>query len=138
MPYLSPHLDLSRCPHCAVAKPLIRHLTDETFQTHTHERQNPRWWKVNTCTTCGGAILSGNDGGEGNYVGELYPASTQVDETIPDPKQQRFSSAFHSQASPTLLGLLPSACEILLQAASIRSNSLGEEHILVALAVGLT
>jgi hypothetical protein len=36
------------------------------------------------------------------------------------------------------LGLLPPVCEILLQAASGRSNGLGTERTLVALTVSLT
>jgi hypothetical protein len=124
MPNLSPQLELSRCPHCSVAWPLL-HLGLGSLQTAAHDGRAPRWWKVYVCATCGGAILAASNQAENGLVTEFYPFPTQVDETIPDPARSYLSQAIETIHAPAgSLLLAASAVDAMLKAKDYTEGSL--------------
>ena len=81
MPNLSENLVLSRCPHCAVASPLLKR--ENHFDTNNHEHSCPRKWAIYVCGTCGG-VVSACAGNHNQPVKAYYPTATEVDIEIPD------------------------------------------------------
>jgi len=70
---LSNQLELNKCPHCGIDKPLFN-VVAGPFSTEKHSGGNQRCWEAYNCRTCGGAILAAILGaGPDGDVTEMYP-----------------------------------------------------------------
>jgi hypothetical protein len=102
LPSLSQFLDLSRCPHCGVAKPSLLRVFG-THPTQTHLGGNPRGWAAYQCGGCGGVVLAGAPRTPQNQtlpVNEVYPTLDAVESEVPAKAARYLSQAIESIASP--------------------------------------
>ena len=76
MPRLTQTLDLSRCPRCGMAKPILK-------RQSVAASSGPRFWATYHCSACGGAILAMSqvDGGE---MLECWPPVIAIPDKVPE------------------------------------------------------
>jgi len=116
-------LVIERCPHCNIDQPNMAILSGP-FESRDYEDGRPRFWKIYRCVRCGGAVLacSGKDGG---VVREQYPASTDVDENIPEPARDYLRQALNSLHAPAgSVMLCASAVDAMLKSKGYTKGSL--------------
>jgi DNA-directed RNA polymerase subunit RPC12/RpoP len=104
MPYLSPNLDLARCPHCNVDRPNLVTVVSQ-FTTTMHDGRVQRAWVSYKCTRCGGVVVAGGlfgRSGQSIEVTEIYPRPVQVDESLPAIAREYLSQAINSLRPPAL------------------------------------
>lgn len=93
MPNLTLQLELPRCPHCGIDKPLLSYTTQ--FESDRYSGHNKRLWRTYTCKTCGGAILAASRQAD-QAVLEMYPAGSKETfdfEYLPPPVSKDFQEA---------------------------------------------
>ncbi len=123
-PVLSGQLDIERCPHCSVARPMI-HLVWGPFETAAHNGSNRRWWSVYRCQSCGSLILAGSSIGNGQPVTEMYPRPSEVDSNIPETAREYLRQALESLHAPAgAMMLAASAVDAMLKAKGYKEGSL--------------
>ena len=105
---LSNRLELSRCPHCNIANPNVTKV--HAFESNSANRNNPRTWITYVCQSCGGAIIGSRNPQFATAL-EIFPASKNVDESIPDKAKQFLSQSLETIHAP--------AGSIMLSASSI-------------------
>ena len=119
---LKSQLELLKCPHCKVAKPMLSQ--NHRFQTTDHSGANPRFWAVYVCSSCGGLVLASSPRGTG-LVSEIYPRPVTVDQNIPDPARSYLLQALDSLHSPAgCVMLCASAVDAMLKAKEYKEDSL--------------
>lgn len=122
MPNLDQNLVLNRCPHCAVANPFLREL--HRFETNNHQGTNVRRWRIYSCSTCGGAICAWAQN-FGQPIGEYFPASTEIDATVPERARtllQQAQESLHAAAGAVML--CASAVDAMLKIKGYTDGSL--------------
>ncbi len=118
MATLSEQLELNRCPHCNVDTPNLPKMW--AANTTTHDEKNKRIWKVYKCTRCGGIVTAASSRND-HFVTEIYPYTTQVDESIPDTAREYLKQALDSIHAP--------AGAIMLAASSVDSMLKTKKYI---------
>lgn len=122
MPNLEAQLQLERCPHCGVDRPTLG--TTAQFETRTYSGGNRRFWRVYICSRCGGPIIAGSKD-PGGAISGIYPAPTQVDESIPEPARSYLTQAINSMCAPAgSVMLSASSVDAMLKAKDYRDGSL--------------
>lgn len=121
---LTPQLELERCPHCAVARPLL----SRVFETETRNQagQNLRLWKVYSCATCGGLVTAAAHHEQtGDLVREVYPETRGAAEDLPDTARTYLQQAMDSLHAPAgAVMLAASAVDAMLKAKGYTEGSL--------------
>lgn len=116
-------LELNRCVHCGVDKPSFPAITS-SITTSNHANKNERYWRVYSCTRCGGAILAGSPKGNSNIY-EMYPEQTNVDEEIPSRAKEYLEQAINSISSPAgAVMLAASSIDSMLKAKGLKKGTL--------------
>ena len=120
--YLHKQLELPKCPHCHVVKPLLDICFEAT--THNHSGSFPRNWKVYKCSTCGGLVtafaLEGID-----VVVEFYPKLALTDTAIPDPARTFLTQAIDSLHTPAgAVMLAASSVDAMLKTKGYKDGTL--------------
>ena len=132
---LAQHLELDRCPHCRIDHP---NLSSADFSvgnrgaaglaTTDHQGQNQRFWKLYTCSRCGGAVVAAAtlySNGTVDDVSEIYPAPIQVDQALPPTAKEYLTQAINSLHAPAgSVMLCASAVDAMLKAKSYTAGSL--------------
>lgn len=135
MAKLVDQLELPRCPHCKVDTPSL--VKRGTFDTQGHSGGGRRFWKFYACSRCGGIVTAASLVQNGD-VSEMYPSSTQIDESIP-PKARTYLNqalnSLHSSAGAVMLAA--SAVDAMLKAKDYKVGSLharikqaAEDHLI--------
>lgn len=122
MPALTDIFELDRCPHCRVDHPYLQ--VRAVFETTTHTGTNHRVWKTYACTRCGGAVLAASESHD-HWAKEIYPNTTVVDESIPEPARTYLNQAIgtlHSPAGSVMLSA--TAVDAMLKAKLYKEGSL--------------
>jgi len=120
-----PMLELDRCPHCGVVKPLLENKWE--VETKGHSGRPQRHWAVYVCRSCGGAVLTGSYHGTGGRIDELYPAARQVAQDIPERARAyliQASASLHAPAGAVML--VASAVDAMLKDKGYKEGSLYE------------
>lgn len=128
-------LELNKCPHCNVDKPLLG--AQAQFATISHDGQTKRFWKAYACSRCGGVMLASSRM-ETGPIDEMYPESTNIHESIPSPAREYLIQAIDSLHSPAgSVMLSASSVDAMLKAKSYKEGSLysritkaAENHII--------
>src|SRR5258707_76926 len=107
---LSQHLELNRCPHCNIDKPLLQNAWHK--KTTDHEYGNERVWGAYECNNCGGVVIAWARG-QGEIVEEVFPNQREISEDLPDPARTYLFQALESLHAP--------AGAIMLAASSVDS-----------------
>jgi len=122
MPNLTQNLVLSRCPHCAIATPLLNSV--HHFDTNDHQGTNPRKWRIYSCGSCGG-VVSAWARNFNQPIGAYYPSSAEVDTEIPDRPRTFLQQAQESLHAPAgALMLSASAVDAMLKIKNYTDGSL--------------
>ena len=103
MPNLDQNLELSRCPHCAVANPLLHEI--HRFETNNHRGNKPRKWRIYVCSACGGAVTACAQN-FGQPIAEYFPSSVEVDTAVPERAKaflQQAQESLHAPAGAVML-----------------------------------
>ncbi len=123
-PRLIGQLELERCAHCSVARPVIG-LVWGKFETAAHDGSNRRWWAVYRCNSCGGLVLAGSSGGSDHGITEMYPRPSEVDDSIPETAREYLRQAIESLHAPAgAVMLAASAVDAMLKAKGYKDGSL--------------
>ena len=122
-------LPLERCPHCYVAKPLLGKVWGG--RTHDHAGGHLREWAAYACQSCGGVVTcaAGVDatGRLVTRISEMYPATTSVNQDIPDRARTYLTQALESIHAPAgSVMLAASAVDAMLKAKGRTSGTLYE------------
>lgn len=122
MAYLTQHLELDRCPHCNTDKPSITLLWSTT--TKDHKGENERIWSVYRCARCGGVTLAASDRPD-QWISEMYPASTEVEDAVPGKAKIYLRQAIDSIHAPAgAVMLAASAVDAMLKEKGYKDGSL--------------
>lgn len=124
MPWLvGTQLGLKRCPHCNVDMPTLSHMSGSDFQTKDFVGDNHRMWRVYSCARCGGAVIAAARGWDQGVI-EMYPAGTEVDETIPERARAFLDQAINSLSAPSgAVMLAASAVDAMLKTKGLKEGS---------------
>jgi hypothetical protein len=124
MPNLSPQLVLNRCPHCSVAYPNLLQLYKT--ETQDHEKGNMRRWGIYKCGKCGG-LVTASAPQHNHPTLEIFPASTEINEDIPDRAKSYLEQAVASIHAPAgAVMLAASSVDAMLKEKGYRTGSLYE------------
>lgn len=138
-------LNLNRCPHCNVAKPL---LVSVARHNSANDRDgNTRHWAFYECATCGGvtmAVAARRDVPGGSAVlgpiTEIWPASQHVDDAVPQRARMFLEQAIASVHAPAgAVMLSASAVDAMLKEKGLKDGNLyrrigeaAEKHFITA------
>ncbi len=122
MPNLTGSLILERCPHCAIASPLLNRV--HHFDSNNHEQNNPRKWAIYVCGTCGG-VVSACASNHNQPINDYFPTSTVVEEEIPERPKAYLQQAHESLHAPSgAVMLCASAVDAMLKIKGYTDGSL--------------
>lgn len=131
-------LELPRCPHCSIARPLMPILVESG--TKNHWGLEERVWRVYACTSCGGAVLTGSQKGGNLRVTEMYPLPKFVRHELPTRAAEYLSQAIESLNAPAgAVVLAASAVDAMLKDLGLKDGTLSqrievaaERHLITA------
>lgn len=123
MPKLVAHLDLSNCPLCGVNTPNLYNQC--RFDTTGSVGNKKRFWVCYSCTRCGGVVTAAAEAGPEGDVTEVYPAPSEIDETIPGEARTYLSQARDTLHAPSASVMVSaSAVDAMLKARNYKEGSL--------------
>ncbi len=128
-------LELLRCPHCNVDTPALtfRQSTETLDAAGTRKRS----WGFYGCTRCGGIVTACANIFNQDVL-EHFPATTEVDDAIPERARTFLSQALNSLSSPSgAVMLSASAVDAMLKSKGLTKGSLyaridkaAEDHLI--------
>jgi uncharacterized protein DUF4145 len=122
MPNLSPQLSLGRCPHCSVATPNLQMI--HQAESRDHEGSNHRRWRIYCCGNCGGLVTASAPNFNQPTL-DIFPASTEVSEDIPERAKSFLEQAVASIHAPAgAVMLAASSVDAMLKEKEYRTGSL--------------
>lgn len=124
MPSLSPNLELERCPHCRVHRPVLSQLW--SAQTTNHKGHAVAFWSSYKCGTCGKVLLAqAHD--QGREITAYYPNEGELflAPAIPSRAQAYLRQAADTLHSPSASVVVSaSAVDAMLKAKGLREGAL--------------
>lgn len=131
-----PQLEISRCPHCNIARPRLT--KKNTLTTTDHAGEGKRYWAIYDCATCGGLVTTASLYGTDDYVTEMYPSPKQVAEELPPRTREYLKQAIETTHAPAgSIMLAASAVDSMLKAKDLKQGTLyfridkaAEDHII--------
>jgi uncharacterized protein (UPF0147 family) len=115
-------LPLDRCPHCNVAKPLLQMVWQG--ETIDHTGFYKYLWANYVCRSCGQVTLAMSQG-EVNFIVQIWPKSTIVDDSIPERARAYLSQAIASISAPAgAVMLAASAIDSMLKDKDYKDGTL--------------
>ena len=122
MPLLQSILEVDRCPHCQVDRPLLTRAWQ--FTTHTHSGGRQRVWGAYVCSRCGGVTIAAATS-ENSDVIEMYPDAQRADVALPPVARSYLDQAIRSRHAPAgAVMLTASAVDAMLKAKGYKDGSL--------------
>jgi hypothetical protein len=116
-------LELERCPHCKVAKPLLNRVWN--MDTADHAKGNRRFWSAYLCKSCGGVVLAVSPIDSNHDIACIWPAPQAVAEEIPARAREFLSQAIASLHAPAgAVMLTASAVDAMLKDKGHKDGSL--------------
>lgn len=119
---LEEQLELGRCPHCSVARPVL----NKTFEqvTRNHSGQNQRSWRIYVCSSCGGLVTACAQ--QYNVaVTKVFPEPIAVEEEIPERPRAYLQQAIDSVFTPAgSIMLCASSVDAMLKLKGYKDGSL--------------
>lgn len=121
---LGQELEVDRCPHCQVARPVMRLVG--RHETANHSGSMPRKWAVYCCSSCGGLVTAWSLA-FGAPVVDYFPKNTSVDEAVPERPRTYLQQAVESLHAPSgAIMLSASAIDAMLKIKGYNDGSLYE------------
>src|SRR5437899_10098524 len=119
-------LDMDRCPHCAIAKPLLTLI--HVFDTRDSSGLYKWHWRVYQCSKCGGAVLGKARAGTANAnppISSIYPQPEKEPASLPDKASAFLRQAMESLHAPSgAIMLCASSVDAMLKDKSYKQDSL--------------
>ncbi len=116
-------LPLDRCPHCNVAKPLLKRVW--TAESVDHAGKNKRYWATYQCASCGGVVLAVSDRTREYPITNMWPAPQIVADEVPERAREFLSQAISSLHAPAgAIMLTASAVDAMLKDKGLKEGSL--------------
>ncbi len=116
-------LDLSKCPHCRVASPLMQRI--HTFYFKGMVATETKDWTLYMCRSCGQPTMAGGTHGTGGTVDTLIPQPREIDDQIPERPRtylQQAMDTIHSPAASVMVSA--SAIDSMLKTKGLVKGSL--------------
>jgi hypothetical protein len=135
MPALVNQLDIERCPHCQVDKPLLTAKGSlETVATVGGEK---RIWKWYVCSRCG-CMVTACASQDGSAVQQIFPRPAEIDGAVPSPAKEYLTQALQSLHAPAgAVMLAASAVDAMLKEKGYKEGTLNsrikksaEDHLI--------
>jgi len=115
------NLDLNRCPHCAVATPLLASI--HIFKTTTSSGISYKW-NIYSCTRCARPVIGGCEFRE-TYLSEIYPKNRSISEDIPEKAAAFIIQAMESLHAPSgAVMLCASSVDAMLKEKGLKKGNL--------------
>lgn len=135
MPALQQNLNIERCPHCSVNRPLMLKLRQ--VDTHNHANENKRTWCMYKCNNCGGVVTAAANQ-FGQEANEIYPRPRIVDTDVPERAKEYLKQAIDSLHAPAgAVMLAASSVDAMLKEKNYQEGSLyrriekaAEDHLI--------
>src|SRR5260370_38062433 len=122
MPQLLGQLDLEQCPHCGVNAPNL--FLIHSFETTSFKPGPNRYWKIYACKGCGGVVSAASTQSSNGEASEIYPTSTEIDLSIPNPARSYLAQANSSLHAPAgAIMLAASSVDAMLKAHGYKDGS---------------
>jgi hypothetical protein len=107
---LTEQLELDRCPHCSVARPVLAKVSQ--FETKDHAGAIVQKWRAYSCSSCG-AVVTAWSTNWNEEVLQVFPQPFTVENEIPERPRAYLQQAIESIHAP--------AGSIMLSASSVDS-----------------
>lgn len=121
---LNQQLEVDRCPHCQVARPVMR--TVGRHETADHSGNMQRKWVVYCCSSCGGLVTAWSVA-FGAPVIDYFPQNTTVNDALPERPRTFLQQAIESLHAPSgAIMLCASAIDSMLKLKGYDRGSLYE------------
>lgn len=125
---MTEQLDLSRCPHCSVASPLLYSVwsTKDGAGSPRTDGQPYKAWRVYLCSTCGGAVTAeGHNHYIGGYAQNIFPSPKTAHEDIPEVARNFLQQAFNVLHAPDAAAVMAgSSVDAMLKSKNYVEGSL--------------
>lgn len=116
-------LELDRCPHCNIAKPLLGRMWGRVTQDHSSA--GPRFWATYCCVSCGGVVLACSPGDQSYAITDIWPTSQAVSDVVPPRAREFLAQAIASLHAPSgAVMLTASAVDAMLKDKGLKEGSL--------------
>jgi hypothetical protein len=118
-------LELPRCPHCGVDRPMLNRV--HTLETDDHQQKSRRFWSIFVCRRCGGVVTAASYSSHSGPIAGHYPQLRQAaaDEAIPERAREYLHQAYLSGQAPAgAVMLAASAVDWMLKEKSFLEGSL--------------
>ena len=116
-------LELERCPHCNVAKPLLCRLWH--LETTDHAKGNKRAWSTYGCKSCGGILLVVSPTELNHNITSMWPTPQVVANEVPTRAYEFLTQAIASLHAPAgAVMLTASAVDAMLKDKGYKDGSL--------------
>ena len=116
-------LELERCPHCKVAKPLLGRAWN--MDTADHAKGNRRFWSTYICKSCGGVVLAVSPIDAAHDITCIWPTPKTVADEFPARAREFLSQAIASLHAPAgAVMLTASAVDVMLKDKGYKDGSL--------------
>ncbi|WP_180125781.1 DUF4145 domain-containing protein [Rhodoferax sp. BLA1] len=116
-------LELDRCPHCNVAKPLLGR--QWAMDSADHGGRNKRFWSVFKCVSCGGLVMGSSPSDQNHAINQIWPSPQTVANEVPVRARNFLSQAIASLHAPAgAVMLTASAVDAMLKDKGLKEGSL--------------
>jgi Domain of unknown function (DUF4145) len=126
---LGEHLDLTRCPHCHVARPTLARVLGAHVSSN-HKGGDVRKWVGYQCKSCGGLVIAAAPMTSNNKtlpICEIYPAPEEIEEEVPKRARHYLEQAIESLSAPDgAVMLAASAVDAMLKEKGYKNGTLNE------------
>jgi hypothetical protein len=118
-------LELDRCPHCSIAKPLLSRVWGA--QTQAHSGGGIYFWATHICSTCGGAVIARSAHNQNVPISGVWPAPQTVAETVPVRAREYLTQSLTSLHAPSgAVMLAASAVDAMLKEKGYKKGNLND------------
>jgi len=131
-------LDLTKCPHCSVAAPLLQRV--HHFHYQGVKGGGTKDWSIYMCRSCGLPIAAGGKHGAGGRIDVLIPQPREIDAEIPERPRAYLQQAVDTLHAPSASVMVSaSAVDAMLKAKGLTKGTLNariveaqKQHLITA------
>lgn len=121
-------LELERCPHCNIAKPLLGRTW--SYDSVNHGGQDKRHWRCYGCVSCGGMVMACSWQDAHHPIHSIWPAPQAVAEVVPARAKEFLEQAIASLHAPAgAVMLAASSVDAMLKDKGYKEGSLNKRIV---------
>jgi hypothetical protein len=117
---------LSRCPHCSIASPFLFAVWTSDGAIGRNDGGQPQYWGCYCCSSCGSIVAArGRPMGNRFSINQVFPASKQAHDDIPEPAKTFLQQAYDTLHAPDAAAVMAgSAVDAMLKAKGLKEGTL--------------